>query len=287
MDITKILVATDFSPQSDAAIRHGIHIARSTGAQVLVVHVVETPADEEGLASVQSAIERWHADDEARLTDELEAQKTQDVEIEQQIVDAPSTAEGLQAVVEAHDADLTIVGSTGLSGIKETLLGSTAQKVLRTVRTNILVARGNTPPGGYQRILIPTDFSDAAENGLQLAVALAPPNARFDLIHFWRVPEATRADEYSEMVIDAVGKSAKEQGMRLLQSFLQRAPNATFQSVQASPERGIQKTFEERDYDLVVVGSYGKSKLRRWLLGSVAEYTTRTAPCSVAVARGK
>jgi len=287
MDITKIVVGTDFSTQSDAAVRHGIHIARSTRAQLLVVHVVETPAEEEGLASVQSAIERWHADDEARLTDALEAQAADDVEITQEIVDASSTAEGLQAVVEAHGADLTIVGSTGLSGIKETLLGSTAQKVLRTVRNDVLVARGKPVEGGYQRVLIPTDFSEAADNALELAVALATPNARFDLVHFWRVPEAARADEYSKLVIDTVGKSVKQQGMRLLESFMQQAPNATFQSVQASPERGVQKTFEEADYDLVVVGSHGKSKLRRWLLGSMAEYTARTAPCSVAVARGK
>lgn len=287
MDITKIVVATDFSPQSDAAIRHGIHIARSTRAQLLVVHVVETPSDEEGLATVQGAIERWHADDEARLADAIEAQATEDVEIAQQIVDAPSTAEGLQAVVEAHGASLTIVGSTGLSGIKETLLGSTAQKVLRTLQTNILVARGKPPEGGYQRILIPTDFSEAAENALELALALAAPHARLDLVHFWRVPEATRSDEYSELVLDAVERSVKERGTRLLESFLNQAPNATFRSVQASPARGLAKTFEEGNYDLVVVGSYGKSKLRRWLLGSMAEYTARTAPCPVAVVRGK
>lgn len=287
MDITKIVVGTDFSAQSDAAVRHGMHIARSTRAQLLVVHVVETPADEEGLASVQSAIEQWHADDEARLTESLRPQATEDVEIAQEIVDASSTAEGLQAVVEAHGADLTIVGSTGLSGFKETMLGSTARKVLRTVRNDVLVARGKPAEGGYQRVLIPTDFSEAAENALELAVALATPNARFDLVHFWRVPEAARADEYSKLVIDAVGKSVKQQGMRLLESFMQQAPNTTFQSVQASPERGLKKTFEEADYDLVVVGSYGKSKLRRWLLGSMAEYTARTAPCSVAVARGK
>ena len=101
------------------------------------------------------------------------------------------------------------------------------------------------------------------------------------------MPEATRSDEYSELVLDAVERSVKERGTRLLESFLNQAPNATFRSVQASPARGLAKTFEEGNYDLVVVGSYGKSKLRCWLLGSMAEYTARTAPCPVAVVRGK
>lgn len=286
MDLSKIVVATDFSEQSDAALRHAIHIARFTGAELRVVHVVETPADEEGLDSARSAIEHWHADDEERLAREVGAHATEGVSIVQETVDAPAAADGLQSVVDAHGADLTIVGSTGLSGIKQTLLGSTAQKVLRTVQTHVLVARGETPSkAGYQRVMIPTDFSAPAEKALDLAVALAGPDAQFDLVHFWRVPEATRSDEYSKLVIDAVGKSVTERGRKLLESFHKDAPGATFHSVQASPARGIARKLDEGNYDLLVVGSYGRAKLRRWLLGSVAEYAARTAPCAVAVAR--
>ena len=286
MQMKQILVATDFSQQSDSAVRHGVNIACSTEAGLRIVHVVETPADEEGLESAQPAVQHWHSDDEARVASEVEACAAEGIDIAQEVVDAPSTAEGLQSVVDTHGADLTIVGSTGLSGIKQGLLGSTAQKVLRTVQTHVLVARGETPPAtGYERILIPTDFSVPAEKALQLAVMLAAPDAQFDLVHYWRVPEATRADEYSQLVIDTVGNSVKERGRKLLESFQNEAPNAKFYSVQASPERGIAQKLEEGDYDLVVVGSYGRSNLRRWLLGSVAEYAARTSPCAVAVAR--
>jgi len=286
MHMKQVIVATDFSAQSDSAIRHGVNVARSTGAGLRIVHVVETPADEEGLESAQPAVQHWHADDAGRLAREVEAYAAEDTDIAQEIVDAPSTAEGLQSVVDARGADLAIVGSTGLSGFKQTLLGSTAQKVLRTVQTHVMVARGETPPAaGYQRILIPTDFSVCADNALQLALVLAAPDAQFDLVHFWRVPEATRADEYSKLVIDTVGNSVKDRGRKLLEPFQKQAPNATFHSVQASPERGIAQELAKGVYDLVAVGSYGRSKLRRWFLGSVAEYATRTAACTVAVAR--
>lgn len=286
MQMKQIVVATDFSEQSDSAIRHGLNIARSAGARLRFVHVVETPADEEGLESAHPAVQHWHADDAGRLARDIEAHGADDIDISTEIVDAPSTADGLQSVVDARAADLAIVGSTGLSGFKQALLGSTAQKVLRTVQTHVMVARGDTPSSaGYQRILIPTDFSVPAEKALQLAVALAAPDAQFDLVHFWRVPEATRADEYSKLVIGTVGSSVGERGRKLLESFQKEAPNATFQSVQESPERGIAQKLGDGDYDLVVVGSYGRSKLRRWLLGSVAEYAARTSPCAVAVAR--
>ncbi len=180
---------------------------------------------------------------------------------------------------------MVIVGSTGLTGIEQTLLGSTAGKVLRSVEAHGMVARGDAPPSGYERILIPTDFSPSAEKALELALVLAAPNAQFDLVHFWRVPEATRGDEYSELVIKTVGAAAEERGRKLLESFQSNAPTARFFSVQSSPERGLTRKLDEGDYDLVVIGSYGRSKLRRWLLGSVAEYAARTAPCTVAVAR--
>jgi nucleotide-binding universal stress UspA family protein len=286
MQLNHIIVATDFSTHSDSAIRHGMRIARSTGAGLRIVHVVETPADEEGLESARPAVEHWHVDDQGRLAQAIEPYATEDVDIAQEVVDAQSTAEGLQLVIDAQPADLVIVGSTGLTGIKHALLGSTAQKVLRTVQTHIMVARGEPPPAdGYKRILIPTDFSLPAEKALELAVVLAAPDAQFDVVHFWRVPEATRGDEYSELVIDTVAASVKKRGRKLIESFQEHAANATFYSVQTSPERGLAEKLDEVDYDLVVVGSAGRSKLRRWLLGSVAEHTARIAPCAVAVAR--
>lgn len=286
MKLQHILVATDFSPQSDSAIRHGCTIAGVAGATIRVVHVVETPANEEGLEAAREAVKQWHVTDEDKLAHEIEACARAGMELIPETVDATSTAEGLQSVVDEHGGDLVVVGSTGSSGIKEALLGSTSGKVLRTLNAHVLVARGDAPPAeGYQRVLLPTDFSSSAEKALELARELAAPGAQLDLVHFWRVPEATRSDEYSALVIKTVADSVKERGRKLLESLHQHAPSATFTAVQSSPERGIAQKLDKGNYDLVAVGSYGRSKLRRWLLGGVAEYTARSAACAVAVAR--
>lgn len=286
MKLQNIIVATDFSPQSDSAIRHGCTIGGVAGAAIRVVHVVETPADEEGVEAAREAVKQWHVTDEGKLAREIDACARAGMELIPATVEATSTSEGLQKVVEEHGVDLVVVGSTGSSGIKRALLGSTASKVLRSVEAHVLVARGDAPPAeGYQRVLLPTDFSLPADKALELARLLAAPNAQLELVHFWRVPEATRGDERSELVIKTVSDSVKERGRKLLESLHQHAPSATFTAVQSSPERGISQALEEGDYDLVAVGSYGRSKLRRWLLGGVAEYTARNAPCAVAVAR--
>jgi len=284
MKLNHIIIGTDFSEHSDTAIRHGIAIARSTGATLRVTHVVETSEDYWG--PLRAALEHWQADVQRRLAGQIQAYTDEDVELAQEIVDAPSVAEGLESVAHVHHTDLVVLGSRGLTGLRQALLGSAVQRVLRTVTTHVMVARGEAPvASGYERILIPTDFSPPAENALHLALALAAPDARFDFLHCWRVPEVALGDEDSELMIDNVAASVKERGQQLLKSFQQDAPNATFSTVQASPAHGIAEALESGDYDLVVMGSSGRSRLRRWLLGSVAETTARIAPCGVAVAR--
>lgn len=283
MKLNHIIIGTDFSEYSDLAIRHGIAIARSTGAALRVAHVVETPRD---WTALHAALASWHADSERRLARQVGAHTKEQVDISGDIVDAPSVAEGLESVAKAHAAGLVIVGTRGLTGLKQALLGSRARRVVRTVQAHVMVARGEAPAAaGYKRILIPTDFSPSAEKALQLALTLASPDAQFDLAHFWQVPEGISTDARSKGVTDDIAASVKERGQKLLESFQQDVANATFSQVQESPEHGIAQRLESGDYDLVAVGSQGRSKLKRWLLGSVAEATALVAPCAVAVAR--
>jgi nucleotide-binding universal stress UspA family protein len=54
---------------------------------------------------------------------------------------------------------------------------------------------------------------------------------------------------------------------------------------QGDPRREIVEEAKAWKPDLIVVGSHGRTGISRWLLGSVAEYVVRHAPCSVEVAR--
>jgi nucleotide-binding universal stress UspA family protein len=55
---------------------------------------------------------------------------------------------------------------------------------------------------------------------------------------------------------------------------------------EGDPRTEIVAEAERWDADLVVLGSRGRTGVKRWLMGSVAEYVVRHAPCSVEVARG-
>jgi nucleotide-binding universal stress UspA family protein len=81
---------------------------------------------------------------------------------------------------------------------------------------------------------------------------------------------------------------AHEKSKRLLAGFRERLslPASTLEFVQrGGPAETIAKVASEWGADLIVIGSHGRTGVRRVLLGSVAEGVVRSAPCPVLIAR--
>lgn len=286
MNIQQIIVGTDFSPESEVAAKHALHIARLTGANVTLVHaspVVEPPS--------RSLASQW--------ADMLQSQRTSSQErldalrtwmsgegllVSRELVeDAPDAA--LTDRAAALGADLVVVGTHGFTGLTHLLLGSVAEKVIRHAHTSVLVARpGESLNSGYRHILVPTDFSDSADHALAMATTLAAEGARIDVWHWWHSPYGGPVPE-PEALRQEIDSSTRAAGEDLLERYRNPRYQISFHTGEAPTRLGIQHELTGGDYDLVITGSHGRRGLTRWLLGSVAESTARHAPCSVLVAR--
>ncbi len=138
----------------------------------------------------------------------------------------------------------------------------------------------------YDRILFPTDGSDGAEAALEHAIEHAVAyDATLEVLYVIEetlpVLEAGAPD-----VLDALEK----QGETVLEDARERANKAGVESVQASiaggsPYRQILEYIDDRDIDLVVMGTHGRRGIDRYLLGSVTEKVVRTASCPVLTVR--
>ncbi|MFP5501260.1 MAG: universal stress protein [Candidatus Sericytochromatia bacterium] len=142
------------------------------------------------------------------------------------------------------------------------------------------------------KILVPTDGSDSAKAAIGEAIALA---AAFEaeVLLLRVVPLEHEAD------VTAIGAS----GLSPMRSEAQTEMEAHFAEALAGFEgRGIEPLFEielgdpasailERaaawPADLIVMGSHGRSALKRLMLGSVSDAVVHKAPCSVLVSRGR
>lgn len=208
MPVRTIVVGVDFSAPSELACRQAVAIARRAGARVVLAHAGAIPEEPEGVpASMRATAEAYLkilrdrvADDHAALTELAGRLSGAGVEISQVLVDGfPDDA--LLAAAQDLGAELIVTGSHGRRGLDRVLLGSVAERVVRGAEVPVLVARGDAAAadGGFRTIVVGTDFSDAADRGLDLAVELAAPGAQIELVHFWAVPTLSRAHAADEV----------------------------------------------------------------------------------------
>ena len=147
----------------------------------------------------------------------------------------------------------------------------------------------------YKKILLPTDGSSNAEMAAEHAFILGSRSgAEIIVLNVIETPRFTglRSADKDELM-----KNLKEEGQksfdRIKNMLAERESegkcekdiNLDFEFKEGDPADIIFKTINEEDIDLVVMGTSGKRGLNRFLLGSVAENTMRSAKVPVLVVR--
>jgi nucleotide-binding universal stress UspA family protein len=159
----------------------------------------------------------------------------------------------------------------------------------------VLTLRGpGTPKNGaanIRKILCPTDFSGASQSALDLAVEMGKRlNAHIHLLHVFESPNylgwetALSQSAPSMQLMQDLRERELEQLEELVARSQRGGANATMEQVDGSPYARIAE-FSER-FDLVIMGSRGRTGLPRLFLGSVAERTVRLGRCPVICVRG-
>lgn len=193
---------------------------------------------------------------------------------------AGSPAALLVETAQRVDADLIVTGGTRRGAIARTLLGTTAQQVLRGSRTPVLMMRGTLDR--LERVLLTTDISASSTVVLDEGVAIAAAIAGERLPHFEVLFVAP--DTLAPVTIQA--EVMRQVASREFRTFLAERPlpGGTGSRLRTGdPAREIVAAADEWEADLVVLGTHGRRGAVRFLLGSVAETALRTTDRSVLV----
>ena len=137
-----ILVPTDFSECSEAAVKYGLALAEAFGASVHVLSVVENPYTlpwaTEGLsAPIGEMLSDWEVQAKRRLAETVPA--TGPRTILATCVGSPNVE--IVRYAREHQIDLIVLGTHGRGLIGHMLLGSVAERVVRTAPCPVLVVR--------------------------------------------------------------------------------------------------------------------------------------------------
>lgn len=140
-----ILVTTDFSLQSDKALRTAVDIARKYRSRIYLLHVIETPIPEVTgdyylpEEAVRRLEEHAIADSLARMKEEIaRIVEDQQVDLVMEVKRGPAYDEILHEQ-EAKDIELTIMPGHLKEGLLDHLVGTVAERVARHTRTPVMM----------------------------------------------------------------------------------------------------------------------------------------------------
>jgi nucleotide-binding universal stress UspA family protein len=291
----KLFVAIDFSPNSDEALRQAHDRALSTGAQLAACHIVPNELrsnllfpDISRITALKFPLEmKQIAEAAAARVAEITGRTEGEFEL---IVDDGTPQALILSRAEEWLADLIIVGSHGQTSAADALLGSVTDRVIRHAHCPVLIVRPGKRTG---RIVAGTDFSDpvlpalraagdeAERTGAELTVVhsldMVWSLAAYPALAFGGAPFNISAEQIKELELVAT--------QRLEESLKQLNVSGDTLVTTGPAGRALIDIASERKADLIVVGTIGRTGLRRALLGSVAETVAKGAPCSVLIVR--
>ncbi len=140
----RILVATDGSEYSEKAVQQAIDLAKSFGAELIAISVinmesvacVEEPTSDV-YCQIQEKLEKRAFD----ILDGVEKKAVKENLLFKKIVQVGDAAEVIVELAKREGAELIVVGTRGLLGVKRVALGSSAEKVVRWAEVPVLVVR--------------------------------------------------------------------------------------------------------------------------------------------------
>ena len=143
IQIQRILVPVDFSEHAAPVIEWATYLAKQHGSCILLLHAYHLPVEFEQLEGAYLPQDFWTTvkeEAEQSLAAYVPAIREQEVAVET-IVREGYPATVIDEEAAAQHADLIVIGTRGLSGLKHLLLGSIAQRVVQKAPCPVLTVR--------------------------------------------------------------------------------------------------------------------------------------------------
>jgi len=265
--LNRVLIATDGSDFSAGAIRTGVALAKSRGARLIGLSIaLYNPEYSTLVPNLAEEAEKGARDALKSFVAEAGAGA------ETVTREAGDPSEGIVAAAREHSADVIVMGRRGKRGLARMMVGDATAKVIGNASCAVLVA----PRGGRlweKRLLLATDGSRHSEAAAAAASHLAKQaGLPITVVSVVTASQnAARREEAREAVAATVVR------------FKAAGLDAAGMVAEGRADEAIVKAAEDVGADLIVVGSHGRTGLRKVLLGSTAERVIGQAICPVLV----
>ncbi|MFP4845676.1 universal stress protein [Winogradskyella sp. PE311] len=260
----RIIVPVDFSVHSEYALEAASHIAKKYKSELIVLHMLElsNAIISAGNDSLQEEAVFYLKLAEQKFETFLNKPYLKGIEVIPIVKHFKVWGE-VNEVATAHNANLIVMGSHGASGIKEVLIGSNTEKVVRNSDIPVLVIKHNPILLDFENVVFASDFSEEAITSyLNAKKAIGKLGANMHLVYV-NSP-------------DGNFKSSTEIDKRIA-DFLKRADGDLENLGQVNivsdytVEKGILNFANVIGADVIAVATHGRKGLAHFFEGSVSE----------------
>ncbi|GEO13661.1 universal stress protein [Microvirga aerophila] len=270
-----ILAATDFSTRSQRALRRAGLLARDSGADLTLVHVVDDdqPSD---LVALESREAGRILGEQTGAIPELCGLRSRALVVEGDPFD------GIVRAAASTGADLVVMGAHRKQLLRDILIGTTIERVIRTGPFPVLMVNREVDRP-YRTAMAAIALSEPSVNAIRTSRVLGLlGGARLALVHAFQ-PLAKGQMFYAGLSQDTIDGHVADERLRAtkeLTAFLEvNGLDDRGQSMhieEGAPFEVISKAVEQLNPDILIIGTHGRSGIAKALLGSVTEEVLRS-----------
>jgi nucleotide-binding universal stress UspA family protein len=268
--LEKILLATDRSEFSEGAVREAINFANKCSSRLYVVSALEANPEYE---TIGASVYQKEEQEAIRYLESVKARATNEglYYCETALLYGQDPYRLIVDEAAERKINMIVIGRRGRSGLMKVLMGSVAAKVIGNAPCKVLVVP-RAARIECRNILVATDGSEhsiaAAAEAMGIAKRCGSNIIAVSAIH----SEGELAEARAH--VNAVVEAAQKEDIPVAAST--PIGSSYHAIVEAAGGRGV---------DLIVMGTYGKTGLRKLLMGSSTERVIGLASCAVLVVR--
>lgn len=282
----KILVALDGSSACYNALKQAIKLASEQKGGILGIYVAPRfigDLDLTGIKDIESVIKGPAEEITARAQAIAKEERGLTVRV---ITEQGEPYERILDAAEAEGCDLIVLGSKDYSAVErgtKQVLGRTLTRVIGYSRIDVLVVPENTSMH-WSSILLATDGSAYSEIATKKAIAFAMAyGERLKVIAV-----VNTSDEFMT-IAPKLQQAMVETAQKLVRDTAQKAKDAGCEAdtfvMEGDTAQIITELAQKEGVDAIIMGSHGRTGIRRLLMGSVTEGVINLSPCPVLVVK--
>lgn len=291
----RILVATDFSPSSEAAVKQATWLARQSDATITLAHTLPDLRSAVHSVSYQAKVDLFYGEgsvfqrevrreSDARMRRMIEHLNAVELVVNYETLLGTPYIEITHAV-QQEGYDLVLVGTRGLAAWQQFFVGSTSKRLIRKCPSSVWTVKAEHV-GPPKSVLATTDFSEVSRRAVLEGLWVAQQaSAEFHLLHvidsmdvpddiISRIPEGSslrrEINEVTEHRFDEFVESLDADPDQVQRHL-------TF----GTPWQEIGRLAKHLNIDVIAMGTVGRSGIKGVLLGNTAEKVLDTCDCSI------